>query len=110
MLELFLDNIIDEIESCLELEQTLTGLNIASKINSTARIIDNPLPEIRDVIFNDPATIVFWDDGTKTIVKCQKDKGDVYNKEMGLAMCIVKKLYGNKGAFNEIFDMWCRDE
>lgn len=26
-------------------------------------------PEIKNVIFNDPATIVFWTDGTKTVVK-----------------------------------------
>jgi hypothetical protein len=27
---------------------------------------------IVNVIFNDPATIIFWSDGTKTIVKCKK--------------------------------------
>lgn len=53
------------------------------------------------VIFNNPATIVFWTDGTKTVVKCQK--GDKYDKELGLAMAIVKKTYGNTGKYNEIF-------
>ena len=28
---------------------------------------------IKDVIFNNPATIVFWGDGTKTVVKKSKD-------------------------------------
>lgn len=64
------------------------------------------MPEIKDVIFNDPATIVFWEDGTKTIVKCQKGTGDVYSKEAGLAMAIAKKAYGNKGNFNNIFNRW----
>ena len=45
---------------------------------------------IKDVIFNNPATIVLWKDGTKTVVKCQK--GDTYNPELGLAMCIIKKM------------------
>ena len=52
---------------------------------------------IKDVIFNDPATIVIWKDGSKTVVKCQKETGDTYNKELGLAMCIIKKCCGNKG-------------
>lgn len=59
------------------------------------------LPEIERVIFNDPATIVFWEDKTKTVVICQPE--DTYSKETGLALCIIKKLYGNNGRYNEIF-------
>ena len=60
--------------------------------------------EIKNVIFNDPATIVFWTDGTKTTVKCQKN--DTYSKETGLAVAIAKKALGNKGNFNEVFKKW----
>lgn len=56
---------------------------------------------IERVIFNDPATIVIWKDKTKTVVKCQS--GDAYDKEKGLALCIAKKLLGNKSNFNNIF-------
>lgn len=63
---------------------------------------------IKKVIFNDPATIVIWDDGTKTIVKCQP--GDTYDKEKGLALCISKKYFGNKGNFNEVFKKWIPEE
>lgn len=66
--------------------------------------------QIKDVIFNDPATIVFWKDGTKTVVKCQKDKGDTYNPELGLAMCIIKKMCGNKGNYNNVFNKWMPKE
>jgi hypothetical protein len=65
---------------------------------------------IKDVIFNDPATIVFWKDGTKTVVKCQKDKGDTYNPELGLAMCIIKKMCDNKGNYNDVFNKWLPSE
>lgn len=54
--------------------------------------------DIKRVIFNEPATIVLWKDGTKTVVKCGKD--DVYDKEKGLALCFMKKALGNKGNFN----------
>ena len=63
---------------------------------------------IKDVIFNDPATIVIWKDGSKTVVKCQKETGDTYNKELGLAMCIIKKCCGNKGNYNDVFNKWIK--
>ena len=43
---------------------------------------------IKKVIFNDPATIVFWEDGTKTIVKRQE--GAEFDPEKGLAMAICR--------------------
>lgn len=64
--------------------------------------------EIKNVIFNDPATIVIWSDDTKTVVKCQE--GDTYSKELGLAMCISKKFLGNKGNFNEEFKKWIPED
>jgi hypothetical protein len=59
---------------------------------------------IKDVIFNNPATIVFWTDGTKTVVKCQED--DIYSEEVGLALCFAKKALGNKSNFNNVFKKW----
>lgn len=69
-----------------------------------------PVDDIEKVIYHDPATIVKWKDGTKSVVKCQKDKGDTYNPEQGLAMCIVKKICGNKGNYNDIFTKWLPKE
>lgn len=63
---------------------------------------------IKKVIFHDPATIVLWEDGTKTVVKCQE--GDTYSKEIGLAMCMAKKFMGNKGNFNEVFKKYCEEK
>lgn len=60
--------------------------------------------EIDKVVFNDPATIVFWKDGTKTVTKCCK--GDAFNKETGLAMCIIRKLCNNKH-YNNVFEKYC---
>lgn len=60
---------------------------------------------IKNVIFNDPATIVIWSDGSKTVCKCAK--GDDFNKETGLALCICKALMGNRD-FHETFAKWCK--
>ena len=64
--------------------------------------------KIKDVIFSDPATIVFWSDGTKTVVKTRG--GEKYDKEKGLAMAIVKKITGNTGSYYNIFKEWCGNE
>lgn len=57
--------------------------------------------KIEKVIYNDPATIVFWKDGSKTVVKACED--DEYDPEKGLAMAISKKALGNKGNYYETF-------
>ena len=63
---------------------------------------------IERVIFNAPATIVFWLDGSKTVVKTQN--GEPFDREKGLAMAICKKLSGNRGAYYDIFKKWCHEE
>ena len=60
--------------------------------------------EIKSVIFNPPATIVFWDDGTKTVVKAQN--GEHFDPEKGLSMAIAKKHFGNKGHYFEVIKKW----
>lgn len=67
------------------------------------------VPDIKDVIFNPPATIVLWTDEAKTVVKCQERENDEYSKEVGLAMCICKKVYGNKGNYNNIFKKFIKE-
>lgn len=63
---------------------------------------------IRKVVFNDPATIVFWSDNTKTVVKCGPD--DIFDKEKGLALAIVKKMAGNDNRFHKVFKQWCKPD
>mgnify|MGYP003477708820 FL=1 len=45
------------------------------------------------VIFNDPATIIIWKDGSKTVVKRSDD--DIWDPEKGFCMAIIKKIYGH---------------
>lgn len=60
------------------------------------------------VIYNDPATIVFWSDGTKTVVRCHE--GDVFDRREGFLLCCAKKLMGNKGAYNDAMREHCPDK
>lgn len=59
----------------------------------------NVTPTIKKVIFNKPATIVYWSDGTKTVVKCGEH--DEWDEEKGLAMAISKKLIGLKEFYKQ---------
>ena len=69
------------------------------------RLIDLNL-SISKVIFNDPATIILWRDGSKTVVKCCED--DTFDYEKGMAMAICKKIMGYR--FKEIFKEWLPEE
>lgn len=53
---------------------------------------------IDHVIYSNPATIVFWSDGTKTVSKTHG--GDVYNPEVGLILCVLKKVHGSTNIRN----------
>ena len=63
---------------------------------------------LKKVIYNDPATIAFWSDGTKTVVKAQP--GDIFDPEKGLAMAIAKKACSNKGNYYNGFKKWLPKE
>lgn len=57
--------------------------------------------EIKKVIFNDPATIILWGNGDKTVVKCRL--GDTFDPEKGLAMAISKYVLGNNYEYYNTF-------
>lgn len=59
---------------------------------------------IQRVIFNPPATIVFWRDGSKTVVKCGEN--DIFDPEKGLAMAISKRAFGDNRDYYEVFAKW----
>lgn len=61
-------------------------------------------PAIVNVIYNPPATVVFWSDGSKTVVKCGEN--DEFDPEKGLAMAISKKMLGNQGSYYNEFKKW----
>lgn len=48
--------------------------------------------DVKEVIYNDPAVIVYWKDGTKTVATAQNEE---YDPEKGLAICFAKKALGN---------------
>lgn len=80
----------------------ITTRDINAKLNLPVSFM--PIPMITKIIFNNPATIVFWADGTKTVVKCME--GQEFNEYYGVACAIMKRFFGNNSkasAFVEKF-------
>ncbi len=55
---------------------------------------------VKRIIYNDPATIVFWNDGTKTVVK--RGEKETFNKYTAFCAALAKKMYGNNSQVNKI--------
>ena len=49
---------------------------------------------LKEVIYNGPVTICNWSDGSKTTAKIQQ--GDTYSPEVGLLLCVFKRIKGNQ--------------
>ena len=62
---------------------------------------------VKKIIFNDPATIILWNDGSKTVVKAHNEP---FDPEKGVAMCFMKKACYNKGSFNNVFKKWIPED
>lgn len=57
---------------------------------------------VKEIIYHDAATIVYWTDGTKTVVKCNKN--DEYSEYSGFVAAVAKKMYGGANAINRLID------
>lgn len=66
------------------------------------------IPEISKIVFNNPATIVFWEDGTKTVVKCME--GQEFNEYYGVACAIMKRYFGNNSKASAFVEKFKEEE
>ena len=94
----YLDRKLNEIKS------EVTPIYTAAKFTPT-----KPLPKesfggvirvfgkdplyIKEIIYNNPVTVINWSDGTRTIARCAEE--DTYSPEMGLLIAYLKKIIGN---------------
>ena len=99
-------------------KDNIFGDSITAKIDSRAymdfdyrKLIDTAVaqltigigyPKPKKIIRNGPATIIFWDDNTKTLVKRNEDCSD----DPYLAFCaaLAKKVYGNNSRVKKLIE------
>ncbi len=97
-----LEEMDDPLVPMKQFESLVTGspngeAEILIDVNKEDKTMMIPIirrPQIKKVIFNDPATIVFWEDGSKTVVKCEK--GEKFDPEKGVAIALAKKVLYSK--------------
>lgn len=94
----------DEKEQVID-HKFLEGFEHIMKKDTTMR--EKAAQLVDKVLVHGPALIVFWKDGSKTVVKCTNEEFDL---EKGVAMAFIKRVFGNKGNYNAfltfIIDMW----
>lgn len=56
----------------------------------------------KQIIYSGNRTIVFWNDGDKTIVKCAE--GEVFDEYNGFVAALAKKMYGSTSKVKKIID------
>lgn len=104
------DMLIKQLREDFDIKEEMQYMKIPriseiSKATINARYgVCNDKPEIKNVIFSGPCTIVMWSDGDKTIVRCGED--DIFDKEKGLAMAISKKMLGTNSSKSSYYDVF----
>lgn len=96
---------ISKIKTALE-KSSLFKCSAKSKEDKML-CVDTFPTNIEKIIFNNPATIVYWSDGSKTVVKACSE--ETFSKEHGLAMAIARRYFNNnrcefKRAIREAYD------
>lgn len=84
-----------------------SGAFVRNVIKNYSEVIEGQYLHIKRVLYQNPATIVFWSDGTKTVSKCSEK--DTYSMETGLALCVLKKIIGTREV-KALLQEWCSYE
>lgn len=88
-------------------KQIDNAINALEKVEYPSIKIPNRIT-VKKVVFNPPATIIIWNDGSKSVVKAQN--GEPFDPEKGFVMAYLKKLLGNDNTFNKEITKWVKYE
>lgn len=92
-----MDPLCPEFVSRVEIENRIGNMRLELADTKGKLQKERDKYSVDKIIFNPPATVVLWKDGEKTIVKCGED--EVFDHEVGVAMCFMKKIFGSRSAF-----------
>lgn len=73
----------------------------AALLRARKHHINTVIRDINKIRFDEGWTIIFWKSGAVTKVRCQD--GEPFDYEKGIAMAIIKHMYGDISYYNEIF-------
>lgn len=78
-------------------------MKVYTNIGVPAIMIPSDIVKIRKVVYDNPNTVVVWDDDTVT--KCKCSEYDKYDEEKGLLICILKKFCGSQEVI-DVLNSW----
>ena len=96
--------VLNDFKEFIEKRLNTNSIESWKKTQRVKNLDSRTVPGIKNVIFNDPLTIVIWSDGTKTFVKASEN--DEYDPEKGMALAIAKKTMGNKYSYYDEIRKW----
>lgn len=87
-----------DIKMAIGLQTYIPGARVESKVPMHSGRYpwgeyENRIPKVARIFYDDVATVVFWTDGTKTVVKCPE--GTPYDEYTAFCAALAKKIYGN---------------
>lgn len=101
--------VLNDFKEFIEKRLNTNNIEGWKKTQRVKNLDSRTVPGIKNVIFNDPLTIIVWSDGTKTFVKASEN--DMYDPEKGMALAIAKKAMGNKYSYYDEIRKWvAKDE
>lgn len=96
--EPYCKNWVDEIEEC---DGDCLGCDEDCECNGYEDFAYG-IPDVDRIIYNEPTTIVYWDDGTKTIVRC--GEGEKFERYAGFMAAVCKKMFGSTADAKKLMD------
>lgn len=92
--------VLNIVVPCKKEEKTMEHRRVATSYGNRAFEPSYRL-DISRILVNGPATIVWWNDGTKTVVKISEDdiKDDKFDVYTAVAYALAKKHFGTNSAF-----------
>lgn len=114
--------VLDVWNTFTEDQKNIVYFVIGKALEDKGIKIPLPAPQkasIHKIVFNGPATVVFWTDGTKTIVRYNDETETIDDREKAVFAACAKKLLGTnatgsnyldriKPAFDEAQEEWAK--
>ena len=93
---------------CMMQNGETLNLSIDYKSLSLDKVPQIPQLAPTKIIHSGPCTIVFWNDKTKTIVRCSEN--DIYDEYAAFCSALAIKMYGNNSKLKKMIKKVTREE
>ena len=100
---------VDDIDVTYIIDKRAEALKEEAIAYEKSKPKPKPKDPVKSILINPVkgVTTVVWNDNTVTIVHCD---GEEFDAEKGIAMCFMKKVFNNRGCFNDFLKKYLEDK